>query len=433
MPSSLSYSRKFIILKRELSTVRRNNIKGHCKIERKGPKVLLTVNVENGDVESIYNVALFSGSKENPITVLGKLFTDEVGKGKGEYALNEKELGGNNSKANGIIIMSDEDILLGGYIDKEDGSIEKYINSLALESKIEETEEIKEVKPVNEFDEEEAKLAEEIQEEPAEIAEIKEVKPMETVSMEESNHENIPAEPAYVEDSNVIENIAQEDEHTPHLEPVEAEGIEFKEESSFEETLPEAVEESAPYEEYYSIEAQEATSKAKEISHDDFTEPDYKTLDYLKRLNQKNQTVNYVLSILRFFPYAEPFKYNLKGYNWWLVDLDSVNEYKAFLPYFAHVVGGNIKEYYDSGVTTCTQLMNKYKHYLFGLYNEGEEVKYFLYGIPGTFTVDEHPYRGANGFNTWFEGVKAPGYWIIYINPMTGKAVDLPNPMIPIT
>ena len=51
-----------------------------------------------------------------------------------------------------------------------------------------------------------------------------------------------------------------------------------------------------------------------------------------------------------------------------VVDLDSENEYKAFLPYFAHVVGGNNKEYYDSSITTCTQLMNKYQHYLFGLY-----------------------------------------------------------------
>lgn len=387
MSSSLSYSRKFIILKKELGNIKRGNIKGHCKIERKGPKIILTANVENGDLESIYNLALFTDG-ETPITVLGKLFTDEMGKGKGEYVLTERELGGNGSKLKGILVMLDKDILLAGYIDKEDGSIERYIDSLALETRIEDKEET----PLQ---------IEEINVE--ETVGLEEVKPVEELShIEETNplDENIAIGVSSSEEINTNELVY------PESNPVE--------EEMFTEEAP-----SISQHIFYNLD-------------DDSYEPDYKTLEYLKRLNQKNQTVNYVLSILRFFPYAEPFKYNLKGYNWWLVDLDSENEYKAFLPYFAHVVGGNNKEYYDNGITTCNQLMNKYQHYLFGLYNEGEEVKYFLYGIPGTFTIDEHPYRGANGFNTWYEGVNAPGYWIIYIDPMTGKAVNLPNPMIPI-
>jgi len=398
MSSSLSYSRRFIILKKEYATVKKGNIKGHCKLERRGPKVFLTVNVENGDIETIYNVALLSNDKHAPIINLGKLFTDNMGKGKEEYTLTERELGGRELKVNGILVMTDKDILLGGYIDKEDGSIERYINSLILEAETEETEE--------------------------------------TPAYEETHTEE-----AYVEEVRPVESVISEEEYTPAEEVVFVEEPMSAEVGPIEANIP--VEEYSPVEETSFVEREPIeptqdpspylTETMVNDFDDDYMEPDYRTLDYIKKLNQKNQTINYVLSILRFFPYAEPFKYNLKGYNWWLVDLDSENEYKAFLPYFAHVVGGNNKEYYDSSITTCTQLMNKYQHYLFGLYNEGEEVKYFLYGIPGTFTLDEHPYRGQNGFNTWYEGQNVPGYWIIYIDPMTGKAVDLPNPMIPIT
>lgn len=431
MSSSLSYSRKFIILKKELATVKRGNIKGHCKIERKGPKVMLTVNVENGDIESIYNVALFSDKKETPIITLGKLFTDEMGKGKEEYTLTERDLGASEYRTKGILIMTDKDILMGGYIEREDGSIERYIDDLALEP-----ETVKEESPV---EVEEAQIPEE---EPY----VEELQPVEAIPPEEVVFEEeyrLAEEVAFVEDTGPVEEAGPVEEIPPaeDLSPIEEEPpieISSAEEVYEEEILVEedkledeiTIDETGPEEEI--VDEQVVAEEFMYDFDDDSMEPDYKTLDYIKRLNQKNQTINYVLSILRFFPYAEPFKYNLKGYNWWLVDLDSANEYKAFLPYFAHVVGGNNKKYYDSPITTCAQLMNKYQHYLFGLYNEGEEVKYFLYGIPGTFTIDEHPYRGANGFNTWYEGVKAPGYWIIYIDPMTGKAVELPNPMIPI-
>ena len=165
---------------------------------------------------------------------------------------------------------------------------------------------------------------------------------------------------------------------------------------------------------------------------EDSMEPDYKTLDYMKKLNQKDQTTSYVLSILRFFPYIDPFKNNLKGYNWWIVELDKENEYRSFLPYFSYISGGNNKEPYMNNVVTSNELVNKYQHYLFGLYNEGEVVKYFVYGVPGRFSIDEHPFNGANGFNTWYPGQNTEGYWIIYIDPITGKPVDIPVPMIPI-
>ncbi len=139
----------------------------------------------------------------------------------------------------------------------------------------------------------------------------------------------------------------------------------------------------------------------------------------------------YVLNILRFFPYIEPFEYNLKGFNWWIVEMDKENEYKSFLPYFSYIIGGNKKGIYNDHVT-CNDLIEKYKHYLFGLYNENEEIKYYVYGVPGKFLQSEHPSGGIGGFNTWYKGKDESGYWIVYIDPMTGKPVHSQVQMIPV-
>ena len=150
------------------------------------------------------------------------------------------------------------------------------------------------------------------------------------------------------------------------------------------------------------------------------------------RQDQANQTTNYVLSILSFFPYIEPFKINLKGYNWWKIDVEDPEEDTSFLPYFSYISGSNHK-YSDMENTICpNDLMKKHKHYLFGLYNEGEKVKFYVYGIPGDFNKKEHPQNGTTGFNTWFAAYDVPGYWLIYIDPNQGRIVYPINPMIPL-
>ena len=38
--------------------------------------------------------------------------------------------------------------------------------------------------------------------------------------------------------------------------------------------------------------------------------------------------------------------------------------------------------------------MGKYGHYLFGLYNIKDEVRFYIYGVPGKFKTEEHPQKG---------------------------------------
>lgn len=389
MAATLSYTRKFIILKKEFSTISGISPKGHGKLEIKGIRGIVTVNIENAEKDTIYNISFISNDKLGSIWDLGKIFTDDIGRGKGEYVFTQRDLELRNfpiDKISGILIMRDGDILLGGYIDKENGCIERYIESMQRKPAVEpmhdpiyDTPAVEPTyEPLYDLPAVETKIE----------ADLSFEEVVETIIEEPINDEIVPEEIV----DEIVEEIIQDEKE------------EITEESEFD----------------------------LEDFDEDSMEPDYKTLDYIRKLNQKNQTTNYVLSILRFFPYVDPFKYTLKGYNWWIVELDKENEYRSFLPYFSYISGGNTKEHYAGNIATCNQLMNKYQHYLFGLYNEEEKVKYFVYGIPGSFTQEEHPYKGANGFNTWHPGQNTEGYWIIFIDPMTGKLVDAQIPMVPI-
>lgn len=364
----MSYTRRFLILKKELGNMRATGLKGHGKLEIKGIKGIISINIENAKVNDVYGVEFISKSKSERIQQLGKIYTDEVGRGRGNYPFTQKDL--KIEDLIGILITKDENIFLGGYINEEDGSIEAYLKSLEVEE-VKEPEEIEVMAEVLEEDTYEEEVFEEIEE---------------------------------------IEEIIEEEE-------IEEEEIPLKEEFYKE------------YKEAYEENINEIP--VKEIE-EEIIEEDYNLIKNYEDLNQKQQTINYVLNILRYFPYLDPLKNNLTGYNWWVVDLDRENEYRSFLPYFSYLTGGNNKGSYSKSAVTCSQLMDKYQHYIFGLYNINEEVKYFIYGVPGNFTKDEHPSNGKDGFNTWYEGKDGHGYWIIYIDPITGRPVYPFNPMIPI-
>lgn len=369
----MSYTRKFLILKKELGNMRATGLKGHGKLEIKGIKGIISINIENAKVNDVYGVEFISKSNSERIQQLGRIYTDEVGRGRGQYAFTQKDF--KIEDLIGVLISKDDNIFLGGYINEEDGSIQRYLKSI-------------------------------------EIVEVEEVK----------QAEKIEVLPEVLVEETDEEDILEEIEEEIQEEKIEEEKIE-------EEEMPLKEEFYEEYKEAY----EENINKIpiKEIE-EEIVEEDYNVVNNYEDLNQKQQTINYVLNILRYFPYLDPFKNNLTGYNWWVVDLDRENEYRSFLPYFSYLTGGNNKEFYNKSAITCSQLMDKYQHYIFGLYNVNEEVKYFVYGVPGNFTKDEHPSKGKDGFNTWYEGKDGHGYWIIYIDPITGRPVYPFNPMIPI-
>lgn len=77
-------------------------------------------------------------------------------------------------------------------------------------------------------------------------------------------------------------------------------------------------------------------------------------------------------------------------------------------------------------------------HQLVGLqYSQEGAVKYLVHGIPGRFCLRDQPYGGATGYVYWHplpgQQYKAGdyGYWLIYIDPVTGEVVFPRKPTKP--
>jgi hypothetical protein len=429
MTRVLGYTKKFIILKKDLSNMKDIKAKGHGKLEIKGLKGNLSISLENAEPDQYYNVLLIEGEKTYN---LGKVYTEKNGKSKEELEFNISDLesrGLSLDKINGILIARDEKILLGEYIGRDNGSLERYIKlqSMPVEEEPQAQEEsqemevepgpelepdpepeyIIEAEPVFQYETEEFQVTPEI-----EAIEPDEVLESESLSQEELQDYQPDPEPEpepqldpepdpEPESETTIEGqeIPAEDDFIAEYEPIGNLDPGFE---------PQAIE----------VEGQ-AEVKKKEYNN-----------YYNMKVNQKNQTTKYILSILRYFPYVDPFRVNLSGYNWWRVDYQE--DEKGFLPYFKYVMNAESTNQITSKDVTITKLMEVYDHYIFGLYSIGDEVKYYVYGIPGGFHIDQHPYGGKTGFNTWFEGSDIPGYWLLYIDPLTGQIMKPINPMLPI-
>ncbi len=139
------------------------NPKGHGKIEIKGIRGNILISLENAEEETYYNVLLIEKNKSYN---LGKIYTEISGKGREELVFNIQDLeasGFQIDNLNGILISRDDKLLLGGYMNKEDGSIESYIRNIKPLIK-EET--IQEKKIEEEIEEEAISQEEPIQVEP---------------------------------------------------------------------------------------------------------------------------------------------------------------------------------------------------------------------------------------------------------------------------
>lgn len=227
----------------------------------------------------------------------------------------------------------------------------------------------------------------------------------------------IEREPIAIEQEPVaIEPEAVAKERGPEFEALELESVVVENEPE-----PVAIEpESIPIE-FEPTEYKESREEIVEINKMDY--------EHNRRIIQRDQTTNYILNILRYFPHVDPFRINLHGYKWWRIDYQ--DEEKGFLPYFSYVIGGEKKYIKSYNIATSRELMSSFAHYLFGLYHSGDEVKYYVYAVPGGFYKDEQPHGGVTGFNTWFPSNEISGYWLLYIDPLTGKVIYPINPMIP--
>ncbi len=151
--------------------------------------------------------------------------------------------------------------------------------------------------------------------------------------------------------------------------------------------------------------------------------------------NYSLQVANYTMDILKFFDKVEPFRENLRDCTWWRIEQNNNDMDRGFLPFYNYLINAYYPYPLTSRTTTCQSMIEEYGHYIFGTVKKEEEVKYYVYGVRGRFTIADRPYNGATGFNTWLRDKDLSddlGYWLIYIDALSGKIVNPVNPTIPI-
>ena len=79
------------------------------------------------------------------------------------------------------------------------------------------------------------------------------------------------------------------------------------------------------------------------------------------------------------------------------------------------------------------------KEWIFGFVKETidhkEMLKYFVFGIPGRFTMQDQPFKGSTGYLYWqsidTQNQNPMGYWLLYVDINTGKIVIPRRPVKP--
>ncbi|SHH46013.1 hypothetical protein SAMN02745135_00860 [Caloranaerobacter azorensis DSM 13643] len=412
-----SYMRKFVML--EPNSVgylnNKNNLKGYAKIEVRGGRGKIQLNIEktkNINEDNIYIGNLLAIIDERPIKVeMGDIVLNENGKGNLLWKFNPESVGGTGipfDKFNTVFIQLYENnsekiiIPLVGYIRNKDNSIDILIKDVELKESIKhESENIDETENIEDVDNETNEL---------------------NNMVEESSEDNsIKQDEGYVEKDQVpIQNETEfEQNENEYLEIENEEDIFVKDEEI--ENINERKTEGIRYE----------TNNDDKYGHSINLNYDYAE----SSRNYSRHIANYSLNILKFFEKVNPLREELKGYTWWEIEYDKKNIYRGFLPFYNYIINTYYPYQINFKATTCHNLIRKYGHYIFGIAEENGEIKYYVYGIPGRFTKDEQPYRGMTGFTTWIpkrgRNRDRIGYWLLHIDAINGRIVSPLRPTYP--
>lgn len=142
-------------------------------------------------------------------------------------------------------------------------------------------------------------------------------------------------------------------------------------------------------------------------------------IDGDKRKNELN-VLSLKAELDKSFESYNPFKMKDKNFKWWKINspgfLNNIlfrNNVKTYLLFNPKVMLAHYK----------------YRYIIFGIRNDKHSGKeYFMCGVPGVYSIDENPF-GNMGSWAQLEGYKAKygafGYWIILIDPRTGKLLKI--------
>lgn len=120
----------------------------------------------------------------------------------------------------------------------------------------------------------------------------------------------------------------------------------------------------------------------------------------------------------RCFEICDPFRSRRRDYKWWKVNSPVHLNNVLFQCNIKTPVLFNPK---------ILMAHFKYRHLIFGIYSDTVRQKeYVVFGVPGVYSVDDRPFKDICRW-AQVEGNKprygAFGYWLVYIDPKTGKIV----------
>lgn len=145
----------------------------------------------------------------------------------------------------------------------------------------------------------------------------------------------------------------------------------------------------------------------------------------------KNKFDESLYNVLNDYKQVEPLSVKIKDFCWWYIPYDETGVRNGFLPYYSQIISSYYPYPMSNRVTTCSRLMEKYGHYIFGIYTENGDIVRLAYGVPGEFTREEQPYKGITGFKNWSysnkENKGKHGYWLAFVNPKTGETTEPPQ------
>lgn len=130
---------------------------------------------------------------------------------------------------------------------------------------------------------------------------------------------------------------------------------------------------------------------------------------------------------------ANPFIQPIPKHKWW-----QVKEYDSQIQYYCILYNGYLMPMIYPFMNYKNLSMVE-KEWVFGTvtenYEDKEVLKYFVYGIPGKFYMQEQPFKGSTGYLYWQSSdviSKDPmGYWLLYVDVHTGKIVIPRRPVKP--
>lgn len=382
------FLRKFIIMSKQAL----KDVKGHIRLEVRGNKGKISLSVEGLRPRDDIRYKLYAltdekhGFKE---VSLGVIDVDKNARGRLNLNFNPNSINKSQIGINGfnIFLVKEENIekeraqvILGGYIHKDDGSM----------SKVKQKREKKSLEKKKPIEERKVETKEKVEEDVKKNVEKKE----EIIKKEEKRRNDIQGEKLATKKdlkTRATKDIASKENL------VSKEDLETKEEPETKIYLRE---------------------KDKEESFDP-SKTNFK--------NYYEQLANYTLNLLKFFKQTKPFKDQVQNENftWWEINQEKLKQERGFLPYYKYISDPPNKDNLKDTDVTCSDQIEKYNKYLFGVSQVDGKITHYIYAIPGRHERSEHPHGGKTGFVTWLEDKNKTrdGYWLIYIDAYTGNVV----------